>query len=119
LIKNQRPSLPLTAMLDCVCGEIFWLRAAMQFAQEQFHCGRPPPAALPRTRMRIELLPLGSDGARVTRALEKDRHAFHCGFNPFFPGAFHQRQRPFISRQPWELAIPLYLLSSKISGHAF
>jgi hypothetical protein len=46
------------AMLDCVCGEIFRVRAAMQFAQEQFHCGRPPPAALPRTRMRIDLLPL-------------------------------------------------------------
>jgi hypothetical protein len=58
LIKNHRPSLPLMAMLDCVCGEIFRLRAAMQFAQEQFHCGRPPPAALPRTRMRIDLLPL-------------------------------------------------------------
>jgi hypothetical protein len=38
--------------------------------------------------------PARSDRARVTRALEKDRHAFHCGFNPFFPGAFHQRQRP-------------------------
>jgi hypothetical protein len=63
--------------------------------------------------------PARSDRARVARALEKDRHVFHCGFNPFFPGAFHQRQRPFMSRQPWELAIPLYLLSSKISGHAF
>jgi hypothetical protein len=58
LIKNQPPLLPLMAMLDCVCGEMFPLRAAMQFAHEQFHCGRPPPAALPRTRMRIDLLPL-------------------------------------------------------------
>ena len=38
--------------------------------------------------------PARSDRARVTRALEKDRHVFHCGFNPFFPGAFHRRQRP-------------------------
>ena len=40
--------------------------------------------------------PARSDRARVTRAFEKDRHAFHCGFNPFFPGAFHQGP-PFIS----------------------
>jgi len=65
------------------------------------------------------ITPGRSDCARITRALEKDRHVFHCGFNPFFPGAFHQRRRPFISRQPWELAILLYLLSSKISGPAF
>ena len=58
--------------------------------------------------------PVRSDRARVARALEKDRHVFHCGFNPFFPGAFHQRRRPFISRQPWELAITLYLLASRI-----
>jgi len=44
--------------------------------------------------------PARSDRARVTRALEEDRHVFHCGFNPFFLGAFHQRQRrPFISGQ--------------------
>ena len=38
--------------------------------------------------------PARSDRARVTRALEKDRHVFHFGFNPFFPGAFHQYQGP-------------------------
>jgi hypothetical protein len=44
--------------------------------------------------------PARSDRARVTRAFEEDRHVFHCGFNPFFLGAFHQRQRrPFISGQ--------------------
>jgi hypothetical protein len=44
--------------------------------------------------------PARSDCARVTRALEEDRHVFHCGFNPFFLGAFHNRQRcPFISGQ--------------------
>ncbi len=72
-------------MLDCVCGAILPLRAARQLAQEQFHCGRPPPAALPRIRTRIDFTPARSDRARVTRALEKDRHVFHCGFNPLFP----------------------------------
>jgi hypothetical protein len=44
--------------------------------------------------------PARSDRARVTRAFEEDRHVFQCGFNPFFLGAFHQRQRrPFISGQ--------------------
>jgi hypothetical protein len=38
----------LIAMLDCVCGSIFPSRVATQFAQAQFHCGKPPPAALPR-----------------------------------------------------------------------
>jgi hypothetical protein len=47
--------LPEIAMPDCVCGAIFPVRAALQFAQAQFHCGRPPPAALPRIRMRIDL----------------------------------------------------------------
>jgi hypothetical protein len=60
--------------------------------------------------------PARSDRARVTRALEKDRHVFHCRFNPFFLGAFHPG--PPLYRQPWELAIILYLLSSRISGHA-
>ena len=56
LIKNQgrlsSDSL-LMAMLDCVCGAILPARAAAQFAQAQFHCGKPPPAALPRMWMRI------------------------------------------------------------------
>jgi hypothetical protein len=55
LIRNQRSSLPEIAVLDCVRGAILPARAAMQFAQLQFHCGRPPPAALPRIRMRIDL----------------------------------------------------------------
>ena len=40
--------------------------------------------------------PARSDRARVTRALEKNRHVFHCGFNPFLLGAFHPGP-PFIS----------------------
>src|SRR5204863_2934855 len=84
LIKNQLRKLsgsPLTAMLDRVCGAILPERAATQFAQAQFHCGRPPPAALPRIRMRINSRKLSqlvnqarSNRARVTRALEEDRH---------------------------------------------
>src|SRR5436189_5707277 len=56
LIRNQLGNFsasPLIAMLDCVCGAILPVRAATQFAQAQFHCGRPPPAALPRIWMRI------------------------------------------------------------------
>jgi hypothetical protein len=55
LIRNQRSPSPEIAVLDCVCGAIFPVRAPTQFAQLQFHCGRPPPAALPRIRMRIDL----------------------------------------------------------------
>src|SRR6266576_3954016 len=53
LIKNQRALSLLIMMLDCVCGAIFPARAATQFPQTQFHCGKPPPAALPRIWMRI------------------------------------------------------------------
>ena len=45
---GNSPESALIAMLDCVCGLIVPLRAATQFTQAQFHCGRPPPAALPR-----------------------------------------------------------------------
>jgi hypothetical protein len=43
----------LIAMLDCVCGSIVRVRAAAQLAQAQFHWGKAPPAALPRTWIRI------------------------------------------------------------------
>jgi len=92
LIKNQLRNFsgsPLMAMLDCVCDAILPARAATQFAQAQFHCGRPPPAALPRIRMRINsreasqsISHVRSNRARVTRALEKDRHGFQHRFNP-------------------------------------
>src|SRR5206468_8923774 len=79
---------PLMAMLDCVCGAIFPARAAVQFAQAQFHCGRPPPAALPRIWMRINPELTESDNhARSNRtcvagALEKDRNGFQHRFDP-------------------------------------
>jgi hypothetical protein len=56
LINHQPGNLfesALIAMLDCVCDSIVRVRAAAQLAQAQFHCGKPPPAALPRTWMRI------------------------------------------------------------------
>jgi hypothetical protein len=55
LTRNQLSPLLEIAVLDCVCCAILPARAALQFVQLQFHCGRPPPAALPRIRMRIDL----------------------------------------------------------------
>ena len=76
-------------MLDCVCGSIFPARAATQFTQAQFHCGRPPPAALPRIWIRINRTyrrnyPVRSDRAGVTGAFKKDRHCFERRFDPPF-----------------------------------
>ena len=84
------------AMLDCVCAVIFPVRAAVQFAQAQFHCGRPPPAALPRIWMRIN--PefsesdnhLRSNRACVTGALEKDRNGLQHRFDPLLLCSSHK-----------------------------
>src|SRR4029077_9159809 len=97
LIKKKRRSASesaLMAMLDCVCGAIFPVRAATQLAQAQFHCGKPPPSALPRIWMRINrnfavLSPVRSDCARVTGALEKDRHSFQHRLDPALFGSSH------------------------------
>jgi hypothetical protein len=43
--------------------------------------------------------PARSDRARVTRALEKNRHAFHCGFNPSLLGAFHPGPSLYIANR--------------------
>src|SRR5438445_7665180 len=54
LIRNHSEEVSeLIAILDCVCSAIFPLRAATQLAHAQSHCGKPPPAALPRIWMRI------------------------------------------------------------------
>ena len=90
-------------MLDCVCGSIFPLRAARQFAQTQFHCGKPPPAALPRMWMRINRsvrrdYPFESNSARVTGALKKNRHRFERRLDPPFlipPHKSHASHRSF------------------------
>jgi hypothetical protein len=104
LMRNHRwkPSESLLmAMLDCVCGVIFPVRAAAQFAQAQFHCGRPPPAALPRIWMRINPEFSESDNyvrsnrACVTGALEKDRNGFQHRFDPLLFGSSHKSPTNF------------------------
>ena len=54
--RNHVTPAPLTATLDCVRGlaRAGSVRASRQQAQLQFHCGNPPPAAVPRRRMRID-----------------------------------------------------------------
>src|SRR4029077_12461094 len=97
LIKKKRRSpseSALMAMLDCVCEAIFPVREATQLGQAQFHCGKPPPAALPRMWMRInrsfaEPSPVRSNCARVTGALEKDRHSFQHWFDPALFASSH------------------------------
>jgi len=44
---------PLTAIDDCVrlWARTVPLRTPSQFRQLQFHCGKPPPAAEPSTRI--------------------------------------------------------------------
>ena len=61
LNKTQCSPSPLTVIDDCVravnSGEP--QRTALQFGQLQFHCGKPPPAAEPKTlifKMRVSLL---------------------------------------------------------------
>ena len=84
------------AMLDCVCGVIFPVRAAAQFAQAQFHCGRPPPAALPRIWMRINPEFSESDNyvrsnrPSITGALEKDRNGLQHRFDPLLFCSSHK-----------------------------
>ena len=89
---------PLIAIQDCVCEAILPVRAATQFAQAQFHWGRPPPAVLPRMWMRINrssaaITSLRSDRARVTRALKEDRHGFQHRFDPALFGPSHKSRR--------------------------
>lgn len=87
------------AMLDCVCGVIFPALAAVQFAHAQFHCGRPPPAALPRIWMRINPEFLESDDyvrsnrSCIAGALEKDRNGFHHRFDPTLFCSSHKSRR--------------------------
>src|SRR5215510_9291905 len=54
LSRNHDPPSALTATLSCVraTARAVPSRSPRQFAQPQFHCGNPPPAAEPRTRMR-------------------------------------------------------------------
>ena len=91
-------------MLDCVWESIFPARAATQFTQAQFHCGRPPPAALPRMWIRINptyvVIPARSDRAGVTGAFKKDRHCFERRFDPPFFRS-HESLRSIRSYATW------------------
>jgi hypothetical protein len=53
LSRNQRLPSALIAAVDWVRDKARWgsLRAVVQTGHQQFHCGSPPPAAVPR-RMR-------------------------------------------------------------------
>src|SRR5229473_2493318 len=67
LNTNQRSWSALMAIDDCV---LEWhgrepSRAARQFGQPQFHCGKPPPAAEPRTRTHTALVALSSAEAEL------------------------------------------------------
>ena len=53
---NAQSARPLPTMIeDCVrgCALIVPWRTPMQLKQLQFHCGNPPPAAEPKTRICI------------------------------------------------------------------
>ena len=51
--SSQRSPSALTAKDDCVRASAAgsFARARLQFPQLQFHCGNPPPAAAPKTRI--------------------------------------------------------------------
>ena len=55
LMRYQSVSLSLTAREDCNNGlsASFPSRTLRQLEQAQFHCGKPPPAAVPKTLIRI------------------------------------------------------------------
>jgi len=59
---HELSPLPAIAMEDCdrACARTVPCRKPAQFLQWQFHCGNPPPAADPSTRIFIEY-----DGSRV------------------------------------------------------
>ena len=56
---------PVTAIEDCVRARVWSepLRTPAQLRQLQFHCGKPPPAAEPNTRIFIA----GSEPGRLKR----------------------------------------------------
>lgn len=58
--RNQRSPSALTATQDCVRAFAFSspARRPRQFEQLQFHCGKPPPAAVPSRRTNIFLVSL-------------------------------------------------------------
>src|SRR6476659_6901347 len=58
LPRNQRTPSALTAIEDCVrgCASAGSSRAMRHVGHQQFHCGKPPPAAVPSRITRTCLL---------------------------------------------------------------
>ena len=91
--RNHRRPSPLMAADDCVRG---WaaegsVRATRQRGHQQFHCGNPPPAALPSRRT---CTPARGGAHREprrrqptwwprTRSLPSSRHDGELGLRPF------------------------------------
>src|ERR1700704_1128479 len=69
LIRNQRSPSPLTARDACVRGvtPISPARARRQASAFEFHWGKPPPAAAPRTTALIAAVLLYSTALRPRR----------------------------------------------------
>jgi len=56
LTRNHLSPSALSATLDCVRPGLRPARVAGQLARAQFHCARPPPAAVPRSRTQMPFL---------------------------------------------------------------
>ncbi len=52
-VQQLKIRADLSPFYSTELGSIVRVRAALQLTQAQFHCGKPPPAALPRIRVRI------------------------------------------------------------------
>src|SRR6478609_11956643 len=78
LSKNQESPSALTATDSCVraCARMLPRRTPTQFGQPQFHCGKPPPAAEPKTRINTFLLPTAA--ALHTRVKARAKQARRC-----------------------------------------
>src|SRR5712691_8304886 len=79
LNTNQRSWSALMAIDDCVLA---WhgrepSRTARQFGHPQFHCGKPPPAAEPKTRTHMTLAAHSSAEADHTFMERRKCRAVH------------------------------------------
>ena len=103
-------------MLDCVCEAIFPARAATQFTQAQFHCGRAATGRaaenMDANQPSFEAFPVRSDRAGVTGAFEKDWHRFEHRFDPPLFRS-HESLVP-LSHMPYRSTYFLIKLISKV-----
>src|SRR5579863_5535422 len=95
----EPPGLPpLTAMGDCVLARALRVpaRTPAQLRQLQFHCGKPPPAADPRTRILMRSDSAGGAcAATATHAPRASRSAMGDIHRDFHAKAEVNRQRSF------------------------